>query len=175
MTWEAVATKLLANNGEKLKKAEAMQGGGHLFDINTNGEVLIRDKGLEPVMYGFDDKKKLIQIYDRNPEDMEKVQKWANYCDVRKQVLDDGYEMFKDDGEYGFGDDMKHASVVNEDGLFVASADKDEWRRSWLESGENPALARYASFNPGGGVVYVNGSNADYRNAFYGVVRLLRV
>ena len=92
MTFGVVAERLLANNSEKLKLAENMQGGGHLFHINEQGEVLFRDKGLEPVMYGYDDKNKLMQIYDRNPEDMQKVKKWLNPHKIREQVLKDGYE-----------------------------------------------------------------------------------
>lgn len=172
--WTAITERLLANNSEKLKLAQAMQGGGQLIGIDVEGKALFKSRGVEPVMYGFDEDDKLLKIYDRDPKQMKQVKKWANYHEIREQVLDGGYEMFADDGDYGFSDEIKQVTDHTEE-PFVASKDKEEWRASWLESGDKPDAARDVRFFPVVGRVHVSGLNPGSRNAGYGVVRLLRV
>jgi hypothetical protein len=176
--WETLVQRL---SGGKLKKAEVMQGGGQLFGIDAEGRALFKDKGVEPVMYGFDQEGKLLQIYDRDPGQMKKVKKWANYFEIRKQARADGYELFADggnlfadDGNYGFGDEMKQAQDYTKE-PFVASEGRKEWRASWLESGDKPGDARRADFHPVGGRVVVDDRNPERRFDNYGAVRLLRV
>lgn len=173
-SWEAIAGRLLVNNGEKLKRVQAMGDGGQLFGIDAGGKALFKDKGVEPVMYGYDEENKLLKIYDRKPEQMEQVTKWANYFEIRRQVLKDGYGLFADDGNYGFSEEMEQ--VRDHTGEpFVASKNKAEWRVSWLESGDKPGDARRVYFVPVGGRVSVSGGNPEVRGDYCGVVRLLRV
>jgi hypothetical protein len=173
-TWEAIAQKLLADDSEKLKLAKSMQGGGELVGIDSVGKALFKDKGVEPVMYGFDKESKLIRIYDREPEQMGKVEKWADYSEVREQVLKDGYELFADDGNYNFSDEMKQAEDHTKE-PFVASKDRKEYRTSWLESGDKPDRARGVGFYPDGGHVRVRELYPGRRHGRLGVARLLRV
>ena len=195
-SWKTLRERLLANGVEKLKKTEAMQGKGELFGVDKEGRALFRDKGVEPVMYGFDDKDKLMQIYDRDPEQMKQVKKWANYLEVHEQVHKDGYELFKFDvlvHDVGFGDEMKQAEKHTKK-PFVASKNKKEWRTSWLESGNRPVDPRtppfgvlYAGFHPvwwgcfcrlfhlDSGWVGVHIGPPQCRGSNCGVVRLLRV
>jgi hypothetical protein len=173
--WETVCARLLANDGEKLKKAKAMQGGGELVGIDADGKILFKDKGVEPVMYGYDKEGKLLQIYDRDSEKMAKVVKWANYLEVRKQVLSDGYELFGDDGNGGLGDEMRQVGTHTKEPL-VASKDRNEWRVSWLESGDAPNHAKNLIFNPkDGGFVFVGANESLGSGELNGAVRLLRV
>lgn len=147
-SWEDISGRLLAGGVVKLKQAAAMQGGGELFGIDREGRALIKDKGVEPVMYGFNEDGKLMQIFDRDPEQMGKVQEWADYPQIRGKVRGDGYELFTDDG-YGFPGDEVRQVTENTGQLFVASERGDESRASWLESGREPAfLARMAHFHP---------------------------
>ncbi len=174
LTWNAVSAKLMANEGAKLKKANAMQGGGHLFHITEKGEVLFKDKGVEPVMYGWDKPegakdRQLVQIYGRDSELMNRIKQWANAPEIEARVTADGYELFEDDGDYRFSEEMKRAAAANEGGLFVASQDRQIWRDSVLKN------ARYALFAPGNGNVHVHGANPEYRPDLRGAVRLLRV
>jgi len=172
--WEAIAGRLLANNGEKLKRAQAMGDGGLLVGIDAEGKALFKDKGVEPVMYGFDKNGMLLRIYNRDPEQMKQVQKWADYSEIRGQVLKDGYGLFADDGNFGFSEEMEQ--VTDHTGEpFVASKNKTEWRVSWLESGDKPDYARYADFYPDGGDVYVSGHVPWHRDVYCGAARLLRV
>jgi len=174
--WKTVSARLLANGSEKLKLAEAMQGGGELVGIDAEGKAMFKDKGVEPVMYGYDEKDKLVQIYDRDPKQMAKVknEKWANYFETREQVLKDGYELFADDGNYNLSDEMRQVQAHTKE-PFVASKDRKEWRASWLESGGRPVDARSVNFDPDGGLVYVFEYNPEFRYGNLGVARLLRV
>jgi len=175
-SWEAIAERLLDNDSEKLKLVKAMQGEGQLVGVDSEGKALFKDKGVEPVMYGYDKKGNLLKIYDRNPEQMEKVERWANYFEIREQVLEDGYELFTDDGDYGFGDEMKQATDHTKE-PFIASEDRNECRVSWLESGDKPDLARIIQFQFGaaGGGIVVKSDPGGNGHVFYGAVRLLRI
>ena len=93
---------------------------------------------------------------------------------MREQVLNDGYELFADNGDFEFSEEMKQVTDHTKE-LFIASKDREEWRVSWLESGDKPGFARGVIFNPDDGGVYVYGSNPEDRSDRYGVVRLLRV
>jgi len=172
--WEDAIARLLANGGEKLKLASAMQGGGQLVGIGTEGKALFKDKGVEPVLFGYDKEKRLLKIYDRDPEQMKLVVYWADYHEVREQVLKDGYELFVDNGYYGFGNEMKQVEAHTKE-PFVASANRDVWRVSWLESGDKPVNARCAYFNPVGCRVGVTGITPAGNGDGYGAVRRLRV
>ena len=173
-TWETIIQRLLANNSEKLKLVQAMMGRGQLVGIDAEGRALFKDRGVEPVMFGYDSEGKMMKIYDRDPVQMAKVAKWADYNEIRAQVQKDGYELFADNGGFGHSDEMKQV-VKHTKEPFVASKDRKEWRASWLESGDKPDDARRVNFRPDGGRVRVRGINPEYRDGRYGAVRLLRV
>lgn len=168
-SWEAIAERLLDNDSEKLNLAKAMQGEGQLVGVDAEGKALFKDSGIEPVMYGFE----LLKIYDRDPEQIKKVEIWADYFKIREQVLEDGYELFADNGPC-HACEMKQV-IDHTKGPFVASEDKTEWRVSWLESGDKPGVARYAFFNPGDGRVTIADREPAHGDERYGVTRLLRV
>ncbi|MBI5412666.1 hypothetical protein HZA43_05925 [Candidatus Peregrinibacteria bacterium] len=172
-TWEQVVTRLSANP-DRLAKAMAMQGGGHLYYVERTGEVNFKDKGLEPVIYGWDKAegekgRQLVQIYGHDPEQMAEVKQWANSPEIEARVAADGYELFEDDGNYHFSDDMKRAAAVNDGQLFVASQGRNEWRDSLLKN------ARFAFFHPYAGRVCVDVDRLAYRIDRRGAVRRLRV
>jgi len=150
-SWKAVVERLLANDSEKLKFVQSMQGGGELVGVDQDGKALFKDKGVEPVMYGFVDWGRLIKIYDRNPEQMKQVRKWANYFEIREQVLKDGYELFNRSRHGNFfvtdiSDEM--IQVMNHTKEpFVACKDGKGVRYSWLESGDDPDQADYAKYS----------------------------
>ena len=165
--WEAITERLFANHSEKLNLAIAMQGGGEFFGIDSEGKALFKDKGVEPVMYGFDEECELLRIYDRDPKQMKQVVEWAIYRAIVYQVYEDGYEPFPDDGDYGFSDEMKQALHTNKH--FVASADGTTHRESVLKN------ARRALFNPDTGKVKIISTNVVYWGGDHGAMRLLRV
>lgn len=173
-SWEAITERLMENNSEKLRLTQTMQGGGQLVGIDAGGKALFKDKGVEPVMYGFDEKGRLLQIYNRDPKQMKQVQKWADYSEIRGQILKGGYELFADDGHYNFSEEMQQ--VTDHTGEpFVASENREDWRVSWLESGDKPGSARGAGFDPVGGKVRVDAGHPELRGGRYGAARLLRV
>jgi len=172
--WKTVSARLLANGGEKLKKAEAMQGGGELVGIDAEGKAMFKDKGVEPVLVGFDKGDRLVKIYDRDKKQMAKVTRWANYFEIREQVLKGGYELFALDCNNRLSDEMQQVQAHTKE-PFVASRDRKEWRVSWTESGDRPDVARDVNFNPDGGRVGMGESNPKSRYSTPGVVRLLRV
>ena len=173
--WETLVARLLANDGEKLKLASAMQGGGELVGIDLAGKVLFKDKGTEPVMFGFDRNNNLIRIYNRDAEQMYNVKKWADYSEIRDQVHKDGYELFPYKGDHDLSDEMKQAHAHTKE-PFVVGKNRDEWIFAWLESGDTSERARCALFCPNDKRIYVQLDCARYRgDGRYGAVRLLRV
>lgn len=186
LTWEKVEARLLAENGAGLKKASEMQGGGELFGVDEQGRLLIKDRGNEPVMFGFDKTGKAIMIYDRDENQMaqlaEEGARVANYYEIYEAVYGPegkptGYELFPDAPDY----EKKGAIAAVEEVTqvpFVKSANGNEWRASWLDSGRNPdrnAYARDVRFGPGYQRTYVrNDYPYDGRDG-RGAVRLLRV
>ena len=171
--WKTLSERLLANDSEKLKLAQSMQGNGQLFGIDAEGRALFKDRGVEPVMYGFD-KKGMLRIFNRDPEKMRQIIEWANYCEVRAYVLKDGYELFADDGNYGFSEEMIQVTDHTGEPL-VASKDRKEQRASWLESGKRPDVAREIFFRPDSGHTGGDECGSRVRDDIHGVVRLLRV
>lgn len=51
--WNDCVKKLEANDNSLLKKAAAMQGGGQLIGVYPDGRLCIKDRGNEPVTYGY--------------------------------------------------------------------------------------------------------------------------
>lgn len=189
MSFRSVVLKLIDNNHYNLKKVRDMQGRGHLFHINEKGEALFKDRGLEPVLYTdphyVSGSGKMIRIYDYETDNLPRGIQSANYHEIRRQVFEDGYEMFKDDGEGNFSEEMKKASDANKKhkdstGLFICSMDGFHIRRSYLDSGENPVKVIYAEWGaPFCGVeIRKEEFLSNTRDCIYmsiGVVRLKRV
>jgi len=171
-SWQSIAEKLLANNCEKLKKVQKMQGGGEFVGIDKSGRALFKDKGTEPVMYGFDAEGRMREIYNRDPEQMEKIEKWADYNEIREQVLGEGYELFNDCGDFRFSDEMNQ--VASYTGKHFIASNK-EYLASWLESGDKPVFAKHVNFHPSGDNIYVSEFSSKHRAANHGVIRLIRV
>ena len=182
--WETIASRLLSNSGEKLKLAQAMQGEGELVGIDSEGKAMFKDKGPEPVMYGYDSDKQLLKIYNRNPEEMKLVKQWANYPEICASLAKEGYEMFPCDnrgslGKVGDFGDLSEEMVqieMSTNRQFVASKDDKEWRASWLKSDKNPnGNAWCIDFNELDRTVGVYATDSIRRHEGLGVVRLLRV
>lgn len=192
--WEEITQRFLADDSKKLKLAKSMQGEGQLVGIDSEGKALIKDRGNVPVMYGLDEEGKLVQIYDGDQGQLTKVTKWANYFDIHERVKQDGYEMFTDNGDCGFSDEMEQV-VFHTGELFL-----DPSSSSWLESGDKPDIvtsdwpkpgAKFAYFLWVSGRVQLNRAlQSDERRApisqmetrmsgieesAHGVIRLLRV
>jgi len=158
-TWQEAEKRLLENDGRFLKLAEAMEGGGVLFGVDRSGKLLFADGGAEPIMTG------------------------KNYADTRKAVMfaekegkqvSTGYEMFPYSGDYEKSDEIRAYEASVKD-LFVRSENRDEYRGSWLESGEKPDWPRLVRFYPDGGSAHVFGGIPRRSDPRLGVRRLLRV
>lgn len=181
-TWSQIAERLMSHP-DKLAKVQAMQGGGHLFYINQYGQMLFKDKGAEPVRYGFNNNGELFQVCSSNDESA--VSRWANYYDVSSKVEEDGYKMFSDDGNYGFSKEMTLAANVNDEGLFTSSSDRKGASISWLESGRcsvsrmiersKRRFARVVAFDPRADKEGVYGEDPRCEDDCCGVIRLLKI
>lgn len=191
LTWGKVVEKLQRPhflNPEKtgLEMAADMQGGGQLFGVNEEGRLLIKDRGTEPVMYGFDNVEKVgkpMMIYDRDPGEMANVEKWANYWDAYEAVYGSegkptGYELFPDAPDYQKNALIAAAEKVTED-HFVKSANGEDWRSTWLNNGRDSEKklgnARDVDFNPWHRNTGVRNANPGNESGSRGAVRLLRV
>jgi len=177
--WENIAARLLSENGKKLKLAQAMQGGGELFGVDREGRALFKDKGVEPVMYGFNVKGEPMQVYDRDPEQMKQIKKRASCSEIRDRVREGGYELFPGDilSPDSFGDEMTQAQDQTKQ-PFVASKDEKELRISLLSDSDNSSFSRnpFARFDPVTKSVCVyDNDSLDVRDTYTGAVRLLRV
>lgn len=143
LSLEQVYDSLLAKNGLGLQRATAMQGGGELFGIDENGKFLFKDRGTEPVIFGFDAKENLLTIHNRNPEQMEQVQEWATYEQIYEAVYGPendltGYELFPDSPDCEKIGMIRAIEEIT-DLPFVYGTEENEARASWLNSGRNLA------------------------------------
>jgi len=158
-SWHEVESRLLANDSHFLKLVEAMNQGGVFFGVDKDGNPLIADGGVEPIMTGM------------------------NYADTREAVMfkkiegkqaPTGYELFPYSGDYKKSDEMlAFEKSTNEP--FIRSGNKKEWRGSWLESGEKSVRPRLADFGPVRGRAYVDYGSPRNSYPLLGARRLLRV
>jgi len=158
-TWQEVETRLAANDGRYLKLAEAMEQGGVLFGVDKDGNPLIADGGVEPILKGM------------NYPDTRKA---VMFTEVKGKQVATGYEMFPYSGDYNKSDEIL-AFEDSQNEPFVRSENKEEWRGSWLESGEKPGWPWLVYFLPGNGDADVGGDRPQYSGPGLGVRRLLRV
>ena len=184
LTWERVQDRLLADNAVGLKKAAAMQGGGELFGVDEDGKLLFKDRGNEPMMFGFDQAGKIIMVYDFDENQMAVFSegqggRFANYYEIYKEVYESGYELFpstpgcKQNGMIAAVEEVTKAP-------FVRSANGTEMRSSWLDNGSNPPIdagVRELVFDP---LVHTTHQTFVREDApleidYRGAIRLLRV
>lgn len=181
LTIEQVEDALLANNAEGLI-AVAMQGGGELFGLDKNGKFLFKDRGNEPVMFGFDQADRPIMAYNRNPAQMAQIRRYADYYQIYEAVYGPedaptGYELFPDCPDLQTTG-MTEAIEEITGAPFVSSTDGDEFLFSALDNGRNPdrdAYARFLGFNPHNQWTSIYSDNPNGENMYRGAVRLLRV
>ncbi len=158
-SWDEIEKRLMSNDWRYLDLAEKMHEGGVLFGVDFNGNPLFADGGEEPIM-----------------TDM-------NYFDARNAVyftekdgrkVPTGYSMFPYIGECSKSPEITlfESFTCNP---FIKSAKGIEARFSWLESGNNPSLARFARFHGSRGIVKIGWSQPQDKNSWLGVRRLLKV
>jgi hypothetical protein len=177
-SWNDVQNALTANNNAKLQLAMAMQGGGELFGVDEAGNVLFKDVGSIPVMYGTDADGKQVMVYNLDEVQLQTIEQYANAHEVRAAVTAAGYELF-DNNETGWqneitlSDDIQQAVDSNDHQHFVHK-DNDTWYATWLKS-DKTGNARYANFGPHLGRVDFRTNHPGYRGGDLGALRLLRV
>ena len=159
--WQEVQSRLLANDAHYLHLADAMSEGkgSVLFGIDAQGRPLVADKGVEPIMKGLD-----------YPTTRNAVMFTEN---KKGKKTPTGYTMFPHAGNHKSPEILAYESHTQEP--FVASANKQEWRSAWLESGENPSHPRRAGFDPDVGYVSVYNDSQNLSSPVRGVRRLLRL
>ncbi len=170
-SWAEIQTRLLANEGHYLALAQAMEGGGELFGADRDGNILFSDRGDEPIMKGMnykDTRDRVLYKHDRYDKDG-KMQ-----TDEAGKPISTGYEMFPYSDKYAKSDEILQYEA-HTGSPFVKSPNGDEWRSSWVESGENPSWPRNVYFNPDFGYANVNLGNPLDEFGLRGVRRLLRV
>ncbi|MDP3975421.1 MAG: hypothetical protein Q8P95_00735 [bacterium] len=160
-TWQEVEKRLTANNGHYLNLAVAMEQGGTLFGIDKDGNPLIADGGVEPILCGM------------------------NYANTRRAVMftegeegseptPTGYELFPYAGDYEKSPEILAFEAATGE-PFIRSEDSEQYRESWLESGDDPAWPGRVGFFPADGDARVFGGRPQLSNPRLGARRLLRV
>lgn len=169
--WQEIEARLLANNGYYLVLAQAMEQGGVLFGVDKAGNPLIADKGDEPIMGGMsykDTRDRVLYKHDRYDIDGQMQR------DAAGQPVPTEYEMFGYIPDYNKSPEITdYESHTGKP--FVKSPNGDEWRSSWVESGENPSWPRNVRFNPRVGYACVRYDASRNGGFNRGVRRLLRV
>lgn len=169
--WKTAKARLSANDGEKLRLAQAMEQGGILFGVDNDGKLLFADKGDEPIMKGMnypDTRARVLFKHDR----LDKSGKMELGED--EKPISTGYEMFPSAGNFDKSDEiLQYESSTGKP--FVTSPNGYEQRSSWLESGEDPSLPRAVIFRPNVGSARVRNAFLQSENHNCGVRRLLRV
>lgn len=167
ITWAEIQIRLLANNGRYLALALAMEQGGELFGVDSQGNLLICDRGDEPIMTGMNYKNTRNRVLYRHERNQ-----MINGAD--RNPVSTGYEMFP----YS-GDSDKSSEIVQYEAHtgkpFIKDPNGREWRSSWVESGEAPSWPRRVDYLPNLTRSYVAGVIPELRNPNRGVRRLLRV
>ncbi len=122
--WEKASSILLANNGSLVDTAASLPGGGILFGIDREGNLLFTSKESEPIYCGY------------------------NYMQIERMLANKQFEMFPvtvtDDNRIEMGDEMQQLCAQRE---FVASmSEENTWRKSWLagkgSDGQRPVVHR---------------------------------
>lgn len=152
--WGTIKEKLEADDGKFLKKAAQLQGKGTLIGMYPDGELCIKDRGNEPVIYANLHGQN-IEITTDTPNRAELMQRiteegqFADYWKIRSAVLGKGLELPPDSPNYEKKGVVAAAeAVTGED--FVRSADGKQWRSAILECGDvsRSLLVRVVTFDP---------------------------
>ncbi len=154
LSWDEIASRLIANNALLLSRAESMNG--VLFGVDENNKAVFAPEQKEP-------EAPLKMNYAKSRD--------AVMFETDKQTgkkTSTGYELFDEALIKQFEQFTGHPVVASESG--------EEYRSIWLENGENPiAWARLAYFRPVDGRALVADDGARFEHPFRGVRRLLRV
>lgn len=178
--WQTIKEKLETDNGKLLKEAAKLQGKGTLIGVYRDGELCIKDRGNEPVIYATLGRKQ-IKITTDTPnraELMKKVKEegqFADYWEIRSAVRRDKLALPPDAPDYEKrGVVAADEAVTGED--FVRSANGNEWRSAILECGNvsRSSNVRVVDFYPHRGPTYVHSDYPLYRYVSRGAVRVLR-
>ena len=173
-SWAEIQTRLLANEGHYLALAKAMNEGGILFGVDTDGNPLFADRGDEPIMKGMNYKDTRDRILYKHDASDKMI------TDEDGQPVPTGYAMFQYSGNYDKSEEiLQYESHTGKP--FIKSSDftkstGEDPCSSWVESGENPLWRPgIVYFNWHG--AYARGGHADPQNVSpnCGVRRLLRV
>ncbi|MFA4814697.1 MAG: hypothetical protein WC924_03480 [Candidatus Gracilibacteria bacterium] len=181
-SWEAIKVRLFAKGGELLKKAAALQGRGRLVGVYSNGELAIRDRGTEPVIYATPKGGALTAITMDTPNREAVMQQirdgegeFADYWEIRQAVNGAGYHLPPDSPEYvKKGLVAASEAVSGED--YVRSTNGTDWRSAILECGNvsRSSAVRVVDFDPNLQFTDVNHDNPVHRDVDRGAVRWLR-
>ncbi len=143
---------MLANDGALLKQAEAIPNGPIMFGADKNGNILFANGGVEPILTG------------------------KTYSAARNAAKAIGLELFPYKEPYQKSEEELMFEAFTGEPL-VRSEDKQTWRSSWLDNGENDAnigSARVSVFSPRYQVSRVSYGCANSGNVIRGVRGLLR-
>jgi len=193
LTWSEVKARLLKHssvNPEKtfLELAAEMQSGGEFFGVDAAGNLLIKDRGNIPVMYGRNSTNNVVKIYDRDEDLMDSVRAaydgegdWADYSKIHDEVYGQyglnskpsNYEMFPYSGTIMPSSEVLAAEAFM-DAPFVAKE-----LSSHLDCGSyysNVEDSMDVNIICGNGErSYISYNPAEASGEEYGVIRLLRV
>ncbi len=169
-SWTEIQSRLLARDGHYLALAQAMEQGGELFGVDAEGNPLISDRGDEPIMKGMNYKDTRDRVLYKHGADNKMI------TDKDGQPISTGYEMFPYSGDYEKSPEILQYEA-HTGKPFIKSTYGQEWRSSWVESGENPPWPRDVYFIPSAAVGYAYVGNVPPLGEFRyrGVRRLLRV
>lgn len=165
-SWDEIKTRLTANDNFYLKLAAGLDKKGILFGIDTEGNPLFADGGDQPVL--------MYKTYFA-------TRKAVYFVRKSKKLVKTGYEMFPYERSdiQGGGPFIKSPEIEMYENYtkkpFITSPKGNEWRCSWLESGEKPSWAGDAIFNPASGQVKIFDEAPTMAGPSRGVRRLLRV
>lgn len=152
LSWEEIASRLVANSGLLLSRAEAMNG--VLFGVDKEGKAVFAPEQKEPELKGMNYTKSRDTVMFET--DKQTDRKTPTSYELFDEVLIQMFEQF-----------TGHPVVASEDGK--------EWRSIWLESGEKPGWARFAYFSPDYGLTGVYATDSRNVHPRRSVRRLLRV
>jgi hypothetical protein len=155
-TFDEFKSRLTANENHYLELAVGLRSGGELVYIDEEGNPVLREGGLEPVLKGL------------------------SYNETRETLYGKEYE--EGNPHYGYAmpnsvNEIKAIERITRN-PFIASENGREWRETHMEKrGENSEHSWRAVWNPSHLQVYFS----DYRPPWHkdptmlGVVRMLRV
>ncbi len=187
-SWDEIEERLLLDKSSLLKKAAKMQGGGQLIGVYSNGDLCIRDRGVEPVIITFDDEGDVITITTDTPDRdviLQEVGKDArrlgNYTQIRDAVHEAGYILpERPEQPIDYDRDNKKGVVAASEAVtetfFIEG--NENWRTAIMEcgdlDGENTVPINVIHYNPHKKDTTVGMATTADNNMHFGAVRILR-